>query len=54
MNERMIQFKESMRTRTMMWAGIAAAAGFGVGLAGRILRHRHKAIPHIVIIEGAG
>ncbi len=46
--------QRGMRTHTTMLAGIAAGAGFGLGLWGRIMRRRHArgGIPHIVIIEG--
>lgn len=49
------KLQSSMRSNTMMWAGIATAAGFGAGLWGRIARHRmaHRrgAIPAVVIID---
>jgi hypothetical protein len=50
--DKLFHMNRSMRTNTMTWAGIAAGAGFGLGLAGRIMRHRAK-VPHIVIIESA-
>lgn len=48
------RMQTNMRSNTTMWAGIAAGAGFGLGLLGRIMRRRaaHGAIPQIVIIEG--
>ena len=46
--------KRGIRSNPTKWAGIAAGAGFGLGLIGRIMRHRagHDSIPHIVIVEG--
>ena len=44
--------QRGMRTHTSMLAGIAAAAGFGLGLWGGMMRRRRARIPHIVIIEG--
>lgn len=44
----------SMRTNPMLWAGVAAGAGFGLGLIGRIAQWRHKQhgrMPDLVIIE---
>ena len=48
--DRLFHVSRSMRSNTMTWAGIAAGAGFSLGLAGRIMRHRAR-VPHIVIIE---
>lgn len=47
------QLQMQLRSNPTKWAGIAAGAGFGLGLIGRIMRHRAKraVIPHIVIIE---
>ena len=44
----------SMRTNPMLWAGVAAGAGFGLGLIGRIAQWRSKQrnrMPDLVIIE---
>ena len=44
----------SMRTNPMLWAGVAAGTGFGLGLIGRVMHWRNKqrrALPDIVIIE---
>jgi ElaB/YqjD/DUF883 family membrane-anchored ribosome-binding protein len=48
------KMNDSMKTNPMMWAGIAAASGFGVGLIGRIAHWRSKQrnrMPDLVIIE---
>jgi ElaB/YqjD/DUF883 family membrane-anchored ribosome-binding protein len=45
---------DSMRTSPMKWVGVAAGAGFGLGLMGRLLDHRrHHQLrsPQLVIIE---
>ena len=44
-----------LRSNPTKWAGIAAGAGFGLGLIGRIMRHRasHPSIPRLIIIESA-
>ncbi len=44
----------SMRTNPMKWAGIAAGAGFGLGMIGRIAQVRAKRrnhMPTLVIVE---
>lgn len=46
----------SMRTNPMKWVGIAAGAGFGIGLIGRIVHWKNKqrhAMPSLVIIESS-
>lgn len=46
--------QDSMRTSPAKWAGIAAATGFALGLAGRIADARKKrkhAMPALVIVE---
>jgi hypothetical protein len=46
----------SMRGNPTMWAGVAAGAGLGIGLIGRLLHHRahhNKGMPAIVIIDAA-
>lgn len=46
-----------IRTNPMKWAGIAAAAGFSLGLIGRLLQMRKerrlRAMPDLVIIDRA-
>ena len=45
---------DSMKTNPMMWAGIAAGAGFGLGLIGRVAHWRSRQrnrMPDLVIIE---
>lgn len=51
LQDKLFHAKQSMRTNTMIWAGIAAGAGFGLGLAGRLMRRRAARTPHIVIVE---
>ena len=44
----------SMRMNPMLWAGVAAGTGFGLGLIGRIAQWRSKQrnhMPQLVIIE---
>ena len=55
MKTRVSDLESQLKANPTKWAGIAAGAGFGLGLIGRIMRHRaHRAAtPHIVIIEGA-
>ena len=48
------QVNDSMRTNPMLWAGVAAASGFGLGLIGRIASwrsHRRRMTPDLIIIE---
>jgi len=45
----------ALRSNPAKWAGIAAGAGFALGLGGRILRRRARThrVPQLVIIESA-
>lgn len=46
--------QDSMRTSPAKWAGLAAATGFALGLAGRLVERRNKrklAMPALVIVE---
>jgi len=54
MRDKLHHVRLNVRSNPTKWAGIAAGAGFGLGLIGRIIRHRaaDDSIPHIVIIEG--
>lgn len=48
------KMNDSMKTNPMKWAGIAAGAGFGIGLIGRFAHWRSKQrnrMPALVIIE---
>jgi hypothetical protein len=55
MDGQLTKMNASMRVNPMKWAGIAAGAGFGLGLIGRILHkrshHRHHLPPQLVIID---
>ena len=53
-SEKVTQAQTSMKTKPMMWAGVAAGAGFALGLAGRIADSRRKSrrmYPDLVIID---
>ena len=54
-DERMVQMEDSMRMQPMKWASIAAASGFALGMAGRVVQWRSKQksryTPQLVIIE---
>ncbi|HVE70123.1 MAG TPA: hypothetical protein VNI54_02050 [Thermoanaerobaculia bacterium] len=48
------KMNDSMKNKPMLWAGVAAASGFGLGLIGRIAhwRSRQRRItPDLIIIE---
>lgn len=48
------KMNDSMKTSPMLWAGIAAGTGFGIGLIGRFAHWRNKhrnRMPDLVIIE---
>ena len=48
------KMQDSMRMNPMLWAGVAAGTGFGLGLIGRIAQWRNKQRhmqPSLVIIE---
>ena len=55
MNVKMSQVQGSMRNSPMLWAGIAAGTGFGLGLIGRIAHWRsmRRSMPDLVIIEAS-
>ncbi len=53
---RVTRVNDSMRTNPMLWAGVAAASGFGLGMLGRIAQWRSKRnrfSPQLVIIESS-
>ncbi|HEY0143916.1 MAG TPA: hypothetical protein VGF48_23715 [Thermoanaerobaculia bacterium] len=56
MDRQVTNVNTSMRENPMKWVGIAAGAGFGIGLIGRIMhwknQHRHMT-PTLVIIESS-
>jgi ElaB/YqjD/DUF883 family membrane-anchored ribosome-binding protein len=45
--------RTQVRSNPTKWAGIAAGAGLGLGIIGRLMRNRSQAIPHVVIIDRA-
>ena len=48
------RMQSSMRTNPMKWAGVATAAGFGLGMIGRIAHWRSRqrgSLPSLVVIE---
>ena len=48
--------EESMRSKPMLWAGVAAGTGFGLGLIGRFIHWRNKrrgSMPTLVVIEAS-
>ena len=50
------QLNESLRSRTALWTGIAAAGGLGAGLLGRFAMNRgreSRQMPAVVIIEAS-
>ena len=51
---RVTKVNDSMKSSPMKWAGIAAGAGFGLGLIGRVAHWRSKSrrmMPDLIIIE---
>ena len=51
---RVTRVNDSMRSKPMLWAGVAAASGFGLGLIGRVAswRNKHRRMtPDLIIIE---
>jgi len=56
-DEGVMRANTALRSNPAKWAGIAAGAGFALGLGGRLLRRRarlhHRVSPQLVIIESA-
>ena len=56
-DEGVMRASSALRSNPAKWAGIAAGAGFALGLGGRLLRRRarlHRRVsPQLVIIESA-
>lgn len=55
-SSRLTKVQQSMRTSPMLWAGIAAGAGFSLGMIGRVAQWRKKQKslqPSLVIIEAS-
>ena len=53
---RVSQVQASMRTKPMMWAGIAGGTGMALGLLGRFVQWRNKraaVMPDLLIIDAA-
>jgi|SRR5687768_3333728 len=53
-HDKVSKAQTSMKTKPMLWAGIAAGTGFALGLAGRIAdsrRNRRRMTPDLVIID---
>lgn len=51
-----MKMQSSMRVNPMLWAGVAAGTGFGLGLIGRIAQWRRKQQsmqPTLVVIEAS-
>jgi ElaB/YqjD/DUF883 family membrane-anchored ribosome-binding protein len=52
--QQVTRMQDSMRTSPMKWAGVAAGAGFGIGMIGRIVHWRNahrRVLPDLVIVE---
>jgi hypothetical protein len=47
------KLNRTLRSNPAKWAGIAAGVGVGLGILGRVMRHRmaKRAQPELVIIE---
>ena len=44
--------QSKMRSRPMLWAGVATGLGLALGIAGRIIRRRRaRSMPTFVLVE---
>ncbi len=43
--------QSQVKANPKRWAGIAVGAGLGLGIIGRIMRHRARSLPHLIVIE---
>ena len=43
--------QEQLRTKPILWAGVAAGAGFAIGMAGSLIRRRRRPLPTLLILE---
>lgn len=50
-----VSVDDSMKSKPMLWAGIAAGSGFAIGMAGRFVQWRHHrrqaGAPSLVILD---
>ncbi len=53
MKSQLNHVQTAVKANPKKWAGIAAGAGLGLGIIGRMIRNRARSLPQIIVIDRA-